>query len=99
MFDTLLIRLIKLKSISKNSFTYNNKYSIKENRRLQLKNKKWHFIRSTLNINSINLIVRNLQNSNIVDDSCDDFNDDGDADNEAGDDNDKVDTNEDGGDD
>ena len=62
--------------------TYNNKYSIKDQRLLQLKNEKWHFIKSTLNITNISSIERNVQNSN---------NDDGDIDNEAGDDNDNDD--------
>ena len=44
--------------------TYNNKYSIKEQRLLQLKNKKIHFIRSTLNTTNISLIDRIVQNSN-----------------------------------
>ena len=62
--------------------TYNNKYSIKDQRLLQLKNKKWHFIKSTLNITNTSSIERNVQNSN---------NDDDDIDNEAGDDNDNDD--------
>ena len=68
--------------------TYNNKYSIKEQKLLQLKNKNSHFIRSTLSITNISLIDRNVQNSNNGDGGNDDFNnDDGDIDNEAGDDN------------
>ena len=89
---TILLSSIKLKSIFKNPLTYSNKYSVKEQRLLQIK--KWHFIRSTLNI-----IDRNVQNSNNGDDGSDNFNNgDGDIDNEAGDDkdNDDGDTNENG---
>ena len=92
---TNLLSSIKLKSIFKNPLAYNNKHSIKEQRLLQLKNKK-------SNITNICLIDRNVQNSNNGDGGSDDFNnDDGDIDNEAGDDkdNDDGDTNDDGGDD
>ena len=78
------------------------KYSIKEQILLQLKNKKWHFIGSTLNITIITLIDRNVQNSNNGDGGSDDFNNyDGDIDNEIedGKDNDDGDTTDDGGDD
>ena len=108
---TNLLRSIKLESISKNPLTYNSKYSIKEQRSLQikenqkskkqqLKNKKWLFIWSTLNITKISLIDRNIQNSNNGDGGSDDFNDnDGDIVNEAGDDKDDYDgeTNDDDG--
>ena len=102
---TNLLSSIKLKSIFKNPLTYNKKYSIKEEIPLQLKNKKckkWHFIRSTLNITNISLIDRNLKNSNNRDGGSDGFNnDDGDFDNKDGDDkdNDDGDTNDDGVDD
>ena len=66
--------------------TYNNKYSIKEQRLLQLKNKKLHFIRSTLNTTNISLIDRIVQNSNNGDGGSDDFNNgDGDIYNEDAD--------------
>ena len=97
---TILLSSIKLKSIFKNPLTYSNKYSVKEQRLLQIK--KWHFIRSTLNIVNISLIDRNVQNSNNGDDGSGNFNNgDGDIDNEAGDDkdNDDGDTNENGSDD
>ena len=45
---TNLVSSIKLKNIFKNPLTYSNKHSIKEQRLVQLKNKKWHFISSTL---------------------------------------------------
>ena len=82
---TILLSSIKLKSLFKNPLIYSNKYSIKEQRLLQLNNKKCYFIRLTLNITNISLIDRNVQNSNNGDDGCEDFNnDDGDIDNEAG---------------
>ena len=97
-----LLSSIKLKSIFRNPSAYNSKYSIKEQRLLQIKYKKIHFIRSTLNITNISLIDRNIQNRNNGDAGSDYFNNDvGDINNEAGDDNDKDygDTNDDGGDD
>ena len=96
-----LLSSIKLKSIFKNPLTCNNNYLVKQERRLQLKNIKWHFIKSTLHITNISLIGRNIQNSNNGDSSDKFNNDDDDIDNEAGDDmnNDDGDTNEDGGDD
>ena len=82
---TILLSSIKLKSLFKNPSIYSNKYSIKEQRLLQLNNKKCYFIRLTLNITNISLIDRNVQNSNNGDDGCEDFNNDGgDIDNEAG---------------
>ena len=82
---TILLSSIKLKSLFKNPSIYSNKYSIKEQKLLQLNNKKCYFIRLTLNITNISLIDRNIQNSNNGDDGCEDFNnDDGDIDNEAG---------------
>ena len=98
---TILLSPIELKSTFKNPLTYTNKYLIKKQRLLQSKNKKCHFMRSTLNIINISLIDKNIQKSNCGDDGSDDFNnDDRDIGNEAEDDNDNNgDTNEDVGDD
>ena len=78
--------------------TYNNKYSITRQKTLTIKKRKNNL--SDQCITNIQLIDRNIQNTNNGDDGSEDFENDGDVDNEAGDDKDNGgNTNDDGGDD
>ena len=89
---------MKLESIFKNPVTYNNKYSITRQKTLTIKKTKNNL--SDQCITNIQLIDRNIQNTNNGDDGSEDFENDGDVDNEAGDDKDNGgNTNDDGGDD
>ena len=89
---------MKLESIFKNPVTYSNKYSITRQKTLTIKKTKNNL--SDQCITNIQLIDRNIQNTNNGDDGSEDFENDGDVDNEAGDDKDNGgNTNDDGGDD